>query len=154
MMRMIAKTTLFTISIARSARAEIPHASDGKTRQDGHQENLRNFAASQSVNKGARDKRQQERDDARFLGAADKSGGRFWIERGGIDVEPRAGVKNHGNDDADDEREGRDHFEIDEGLYADRADFLEVGHRGDALDDHAEDYRRDHHANQRDEGVS
>ena len=49
-----------------------------------------------------------------------------------------------------DQRQRRNHFEIDQRLHADLADLLQVAHRGDALHNHAEDHRRDHHPDQRD----
>jgi hypothetical protein len=48
----------------------------------------------------------------------------------------------------------RDRLEIEQRLDADAADLFEVAHRADAVHDRAEDDRRDHHLDQRDEAVT
>jgi hypothetical protein len=127
---------------------------NSKTSQDGDQEDLRHFAARQGINESPGNESEQERKDSRFLGAADICCGNYGIEDGRIDVETFAGLKNYRDDDADDEGESRHDFKIDKRLDADPADFFEVGHRSDALNDGAENHRRDHHANEHDESVA
>jgi hypothetical protein len=58
------------------------------------------------------------------------------------------------NEQAHRERDGRDHLEIDQRLQPNPADTLEIAHRGDAVHHGAEDHRRDHHLDQRDEAVA
>ena len=52
------------------------------------------------------------------------------------------------------QRQGRHRLEIEQRLDADAADLLEVAHRADAVHHRAEDHRRDHHLDQRDEAVA
>ena len=131
-----------------------PQQRNSKARKNGDEQNLKNVSAGESVNESAWNNGEQEWDYAGFVDAAGVGGGRFGIERGKIDIEAGAGVKNCGDENADDESERGNDFEIEKGFDADAADFFEVGHGGNTLDDYAEDYRRDHHSNQGDEGVA
>ena len=54
----------------------------------------------------------------------------------------------------DDQRESGDDFEVEQRLAADAAELLQIAHRGDAVDDGAEDDRRDDHLDQLDEAVA
>jgi hypothetical protein len=94
------------------------------------------------------------RDDPLLLGAGDVARNELGIERRRIDVEALAGLQDLADDQADSERQGRDRFEIEQRLDADAADLLEVAHRADAMHHGAEDHRRDHHLDQRDEAVA
>ncbi len=70
------------------------------------------------------------------------------VERRRVGVEAGAGLHDLADEHADQQRERRDHLEVDQRLQADAADLLEVAHRRDAVHDGAEDDRRDHHADQ------
>ena len=72
----------------------------------------------------------------------------------GVDVHAGAGLQGVGDDQADDERQRRNHLEIDQRLEADAADLLHVLHAGDAMHDGAEDDRRDDHLDRLDEGIA
>src|SRR5437016_11731615 len=104
--------------------------------------------------KSVRNEAEKKRDEAGFAGAANIDRGSLEIERGGIDVESGARVNRDGDDDADDQRERRNGFEINQRFDADLADFLDIGHSRDALDNDTKNHRRDHHANESDEGVA
>ena len=69
-------------------------------------------------------------------------------------LKPRAGLQHLADDQADGQRHRRDRLEIDQRLQPDPADALQVAHRGDAVHHGAEDHRRDHHLDQRDEAVA
>ncbi len=97
---------------------------------------------------------EQVGDDALLLGLRDVGRDRLGIERRGIDVEAVAGLQYLADQEADRERERRHRLEIEQRLDADAADLLEIAHRGDAVHDGAEDHRRDHHLDQRDEAVA
>ena len=58
-------------------------------------------------------------------------------------LKPAPGLSTLHDDQADDEREGGDDFEIEQRLAADAPELLQVAHRGDAVDHGAEDDRRD-----------
>src|ERR1700746_2997200 len=101
-----------------------------------------------------RNKAEKKRNDTGFSGAADVNGGCLGIERCRIDVKPRARMNDDSNGDSYDQRERRNALEINQRLEADLANFLEIGHSRDALDQDTENHRRDHHANELDEGVA
>jgi len=71
-----------------------------------------------------------------------------------IDIEALAGLQHLATSSPIAKREGRHRLEIEQRLDADAADLLEVAHRADAVHDSAEDDRRDHHLDQRDEAVA
>ena len=71
-----------------------------------------------------------------------------------VGVEAGARLDDLADEDADEQRDGGDHLEVDQRLQADATDLLQVADRGDAVHDGAEDDRRDHHLDQRDEGVA
>ena len=66
----------------------------------------------------------------------------------------RARLDDIGDDQADDQRQGREEQEIGERLAGDAADRRQVAHAGDAGDDGQEDHRRDDHLDQLDEAVA
>ena len=138
----------------RDRLAGLAEKSDGKARQDRDQQHLQQVAARQRAEITVGDDPHQMRDDAVFLGLGDVGRDRFRIDRGRIDVEAGAGLEDFADDQADRERHRRDHLEIDQRLQADPADALQVAHRGDAVHHGAEDHRRDHHLDQRDEAVA
>ena len=59
-----------------------------------------------------------------------------------------------GQRDAQQQRDGRDHFEIDHGLEPDATDLLEVACTRDSQHDDAKDDRRDKHLDQLDESIA
>jgi hypothetical protein len=134
--------------------AGLAHQRDGKTRQYGDQEHLQQVAARQSAEKRVRYDRHKVRDQTFVLGPRHIGGNGFWIDRGGVDVEAAARVQKLAYDEADRQRESRNHLEIQQRPHADSADLLQIAHRGDAVHDGAEDKRRDHHPDQRDETVA
>ncbi|MGX1319842.1 hypothetical protein AB7M17_003295 [Bradyrhizobium sp. USDA 377] len=93
-------------------------------------------------------------DDALFLGLGDVGRDRARVDRRGVDVEAVSGLEDLADQQTDCERDGRDRLEIDQRLQPDPADPLEIAHRGDAVHHGAEDDRRDHHLDQRDEAVA
>src|SRR5258708_6019376 len=127
---------------------------DGEAGKNGNEQDLENIAGGEGVNEGARGDGEQEGDDAGFFGAAGVNGSGFGIERGGIDVEAGAGMKKNGDENADDEGDCGDDFKIKQSFDADAADFFEIGHGSNALNDDAENHGGDHHSNQGDEGVA
>ena len=94
------------------------------------------------------------RDDALFLRLGDVGRDGIRIDRRRIDVEAAAGLKDFADDEADRQRHRRDDFEIDQRLQPDAADAFQIAHRRNAVHHRAEDHRRDHHLDQRDEAVA
>jgi hypothetical protein len=76
------------------------------------------------------------------------------VERCRVGVEARSGLKKVDDDQADDERDGGDHLEVDQGLGADASHLLHVTGAGDAKHHGAEDDWTDHHLDERDEPVA
>ena len=75
-------------------------------------------------------------------------------QRGRVNVETRARLENIHDHKADDQSERRDDFKINQRFAADAPQFFEIAHRGNAVDDGAEDNRADQHFHQIDEGVA
>ena len=72
----------------------------------------------------------------------------------GIRVDADAGLNDVDDDQSDDQRERRNHLEVNEGLDADPADRPEVANLRDPDHDDAEDDRSDHHSDELDEAVA
>ena len=58
------------------------------------------------------------------------------------------------HDQPDNQRQRGDHLKIEQRLDPDPAKLSSVAHRGDAVDDRAEDDRRDDHLDQVDEAIA
>src|SRR6516162_636937 len=101
-----------------------------------------------------RNKAEKKRNKTGFFGAADVNSGCLGIERRGIDGKPSARMNDNSNGDSYDQRERRNALEINQRFDANLANFLEIGHSCDALDEDTENHRRDHHANESDEDVA
>ena len=114
----------------------------------------RRSPTSESTDEGFRDDPQQMGDKPLLLGAIDVARDRICIERGRIDVEPLAGLKKLSDHEPHHQRKRRDRLEIEQCLDADTADFLEIAHRAYPVHDRAEDDRRDHHLDERNEAVT
>ena len=79
---------------------------------------------------------------------------RLGVQVGGIGVETGTRFENIGNQQADGQREGGDHFEVQQRLAAHAADLLDVLHARDAGDHGTEDHGGDDHLDQLDEAVA
>ena len=122
--------------------------------QDGEQQHLEDVALGEGADEGVRNDVQQRADQGLLLGLGGVGGDRLGVERGGVDVHAGPGPPDVDDDEADDQGHGRHHLEVEQGLEADAADLLHVLHAGDAVDDGAEDDRRDQHLDQRHERVA
>jgi hypothetical protein len=134
--------------------AKLSETRDGEAGEDRNQQDLQKIAASESANEGFRDDPKQMGDKPLLLGAIDVACDRICIKRGRIDVEPFAGLKKLSDHEPHHQRNGRDRLEIEQGLDADTSDFLEIAHRAYPVHDRAEDDRRDHHLDERNEPVT
>lgn len=131
--------------IARRLQTEAEQHRDQQDRED--------LAAGQGGDEAVRDDPEEEVDEA--LGRL----GRRWrqprrAEVAGVDVHPRAGLDDLDDSQADQHRESRQHLEVEQCFAGDPADRPHALDRRDAGDDGAEDQRRDHHPDERDEGVA
>ena len=63
-------------------------------------------------------------------------------------------MKEQGHGDPDDQSDGGSDLEVDQRFHAYFADLFQIAHGSDALDDHAENDGRDHHADQRNERIA
>src|SRR6266542_395115 len=80
------------------------------------------------------------------------AGGRPWVER--EETSTCSPLHDVDDDQADHHGDCGQDLEVDQRLQADPADHAQVVHGGDAVDDGAEDDRRDHHLHQSDEAVA
>jgi hypothetical protein len=122
--------------------------------QDGEKQHLQDLALGEGADHGVGNDVHQELQRALLLGFGDVALDRFGIDRGWIDVHAGAGLQRIGHDQADDQRQRRHHFEVDERLEADAADLAHVLHAGDAVHDRAEDDRCDDHFDHLDERIA
>ena len=76
------------------------------------------------------------------------------VARGRIEVHARAGLEGSRDDQSDDQRDRRDHLEVQQRPEADAADLLHRPGLRDPDDDRREDDRSDEHPHQLDEAVA
>src|ERR1700693_5268727 len=76
------------------------------------------------------------------------------IQRLRINVEAGSWMQRVDNEEADKKRERGNHFKIEQSLDADPAKLFLVAHRGDAVNNGAEDDRCNDHLDQVDESIS
>src|ERR1700751_591867 len=70
-----------------------------------------------------------------------------------IDVKTGSGRQEIYDNQPDEKGECRNQLKVDQRLYADPSEFLEIGDRGDAMNHRAKNDRRDDHLDQVDESV-
>ncbi len=97
---------------------------------------------------------QQKADDGLVVGLGRVGRHGLGVEAGRVDIHARARMDDIGDDQADDQGQGREHQEIHEGLEGHAADLVQVAHAGDACDYGQEDHRRDDHLHQLDEAIA
>ena len=89
-----------------------------------------------------------------LLGAAGIGGLGLRVQSRRVGIDTRARAQQIGHRQADDQRQCRNPFEVQEGLEPDAAHLLHVTHPGNSDDHGGEDDRRDHHLDQLHEGVA
>ena len=119
-----------------------------------NEQHLEDLAAGERADRRVGDDVQQEFDRRERLAARRCSSAiSFGVERLDVGVDPGAGPHDVDDDQADRQRQRRDHLEIDERLEPDPADLLHVADLRDPDHDRGEDDRRDHHLDQLDEAI-
>ena len=126
----------------------------GEAEQNGEQQHLQNIAAGESADDAAGDHVQQEGDHALLFRLLRIDSDRFGVQRRRIDVHARAGLNHINHDQADNQRNGADHFKVEQRHRASAPDRLHAFHSGDAGHHGAENYRRDNHFDQFYKGVA
>ncbi len=138
---------------SRNRVAALAQRHQRKAEQDGEQQHLQDVAPREGADHAVGDDVQEEID--RLL--------RFCLLDVAWPPPPHPAVRSRSrapdldqvaDDQADDQREGRDDLEIDQRLDADAADLLGILDMRNARDHRAEDDRRDHHLDQLDEAVA
>ena len=120
--------------------------------EDGDEQHLQDLPLREGAEDGVRDHAEQKVDRAtglmRLLGVL--------LHRRGVGVarKARARAQQRADDEAENEREGRDGLEIDERLDADAPDLAGVGEMRDAAGHRAEDDRGDGHLDELHEAVA
>src|SRR3546814_14572732 len=115
---------------------------------------LEDRARGQCRDEGGRDDLDQEGGQRRFVRLLLILGDRAGIERRWVDVHSGAGLKDIGDDQPDDQREGREEEEIGEGLERQQPERLALADRGDAGRAREEEPRREDLSDQYDEAVA
>ena len=122
--------------------------------QDREEQHLQDFTGRKCADHRVGNDVHQELESALLLGLRHEALDRLGVERLDVDVHAGAGLQGIHDDEADDQRDGRQHLEVDQRLEADAADLFHVLHAGDAMHDRAENNRRDDHLDHLDEGVA
>ena len=132
------------------------HVRQGDAEQGGKHEDLQDVVLGQRVDHADGHHVQHEVDKAvRGLGGRRRiTGDAAGIERGGIDIHAHARLGDIHHQQAQQQRQGRHHFKIDQRTGADAAQFLHAFHLGDAQHHHGENHRREHHLDQANEAVA
>ena len=131
------------------------HVRHGVAEQHRHEQHLQQFAgAGERVEERRRNDAQNEVSRGLRRGALGVVCDGAGIESRRVDVEASTRAECVDDDEADDERDRRDHFEVEQRLAAHTADLLHVARAGDAEHDRAEDDRADQHLDERDEPVA
>ena len=129
----------------RDRLAALAHAGHHDAGEDRDEKNLEQVTRGESVEEALRDQSHDVAGDGIVGGDLGVFLNRFTVELAHIGIETGARLHHLTHKHADEERNGRDHLEIDQRLQAYAADLLQVADGGDAVDDGTEDDRRDHH---------
>lgn len=125
-----------------------------QAKQAREQQDLQDFSLGERAHERLRDDVQEKLHRIHLLRRAGKSCQPLGVERARVGVESGARCKHIGHDEADEQRERGDDFEIDERLGPDSTDFLEVTHAGEADDHGREDDRCNQHLHQAHERIA
>ena len=131
--------------------------SERDAEQHGEEQHLQHVVARQRVERRGRNDVEDEAADAgalQLVGVVGVGAERFRVERRSVDVHAVAGAERESEHDAEHERDGGHHLEINQRLDADAADFLEVAGAGNAVHHDAEHDRRHDHRDELEEGVA
>src|SRR5450830_537540 len=121
--------------------------------QDGDQQHLQDVALGEGIDDGVRDDVHHEVDRAQAFDVRVLRN-QLDIEVGRVGVEAGAWFQDVSDQQANCQRESGDYFEVEQGLAADAADFLDVLHAGDTGHNSTEDHWGNDHLDQFDEAVT
>ena len=134
--------------------AVVADAPQRQAEQHREQEHLQDVAFGERADEGLGDDVQQGVDDRHALRGVRVAGDGLGVERSRRGMETGARREDVRDDESDQQRERGDDLEVDDGLEADLAGFLEVAHAGDPDHHGGEDDRPDDHLDQAHEGVT
>ncbi|MND27317.1 hypothetical protein D3C80_177790 [compost metagenome] len=126
----------------------------GKTKQHGEQQHLQDVAAGKGTNHAAGNDVQQEGDDALIFGLLGVNGDGFRIERRRIDVHPRPRLYHVHNNQPDNQRDGADHFKVQQRNCTGPTHRLHTFHASDTGHHGTENNGRDDHFDELNEGIA
>ena len=132
----------------------MPECVQRESEQQREAENLQDIDAREGVDRARRNDGQEELADTARRPAARVLGDRPRIQRRRVDVHADAGLYHVDDDQADEERQRGDDFEVENRQQPRASDRLDVAHAGDAADHGAEDHRAGDHPYQLDEAVA
>ncbi|MNM98215.1 hypothetical protein D3C81_1107410 [compost metagenome] len=119
-----------------------------------HQQDLQDVAVGERAEHRLRDDVHKELDRALAVCLRHVLRDRLGVQRRRIDIEAHARLEQVRGAQADQQREGRHHFKVEQRLAADAADLLHVAHAGHAGHYGTEDDRADDHLDQLDEAIA
>ncbi|MNE22144.1 hypothetical protein D3C80_1153340 [compost metagenome] len=129
-------------------------AVQGKTEDHREHQHLEDIAVGEGTHNGVRDDIEQKAHGGLLRACRGIGRNTTGIERGDIDVHTSTRLDHVDHDQADDQGDGRDNFEVQQRITAGLADRLHVLHASDATDHGTEDDRGDDHFDQLDEPVT
>ena len=142
------------IDDAEQGLSTFPQARQAEREQNGEKQHLEDLARGERAHHRVGNDVHQELERALLLGLGNEALDRFGVDGGGVDIHADARLQRVGDNQPDDQRQRRDHLEIDERLEAHASDLAHVLHAGDAVHHRAEDDGCDHHLDHLDEGIA
>ncbi|MNQ59446.1 hypothetical protein D3C85_736940 [compost metagenome] len=131
-----------------------PYMRQGDAQQNGKQQDLQHIALGEGIHDGVGDDVHDEVHERCMFHGRGVGGQAGGVEGGDIDVHAGTGFEHIDHHQADHQRQGRDHFEIEQGPKAHTPQFLHVFHAGNPCDHGQEDHRSEEHLDQFDEGIA
>jgi hypothetical protein len=132
----------------------LAHVDEGKAEQHRHDQHRHDLALGKVADHVGGYHLGQEIDNGHRLCAGDEARDRLWIEARRVDVQTGACREQVADDQADDQRNGGDHLEIDDGAQTNQAHSPHVAHPGDADNDGREYDRWHDGSDEADESVA
>src|SRR5262249_53243023 len=119
-----------------------------------NQQNLKQISPRQRTKITVRYYREKMRDDALFFRLRDVGCDSFRIDCCWVDIESATRLKRSPNKKPNRERNRRNDLKVNQRLHAHAAHATQIAHRRYAVDDRAENHRRDHHLDECDESIA
>ncbi|MNV41598.1 hypothetical protein D3C71_1332390 [compost metagenome] len=142
---------------AGDARAALAHQRQRAAKDDGEQQHLQHIAIGEGAHGGGGDELEQKVAEAatrELAGVVCIGAHRLGVERLRVHIHAHTGFKPERERQAQHQRDGGDHLEVDQRLDAHAAHTLQVARARDAVNHHTKDDERDQHLDELDETIA